>query len=387
MKNNYKTQTFKESVMIASKVKGLKKIEYKTRAKYPVIDQGHNFITAYSDRKDLLQNNIPFIVFGDHTRIIKYIDTPVILGNDGIKILRPKNEIESKYLYYFLSNLKIPNTGYNRHFKLLIQNKIIVPDANIQKKIVNILTSIDDDIQKTDKIIQKTEDLKQGLMQELLTKGIGNKKFKKTKFGRTSEDFINIKLGEVSYITKLAGYEFTKFFNSYKTTGEIIVIRGQNIKNNNLDFLNIKTISKEISNQLPRSQLHKGDLVFSYVGTIGPIALINNDDKFHLGPNTCKITPNKTILPKYLYYYFCSNLIKGEIQKKISVGAQPSLSMEKIRTFELVIPNNIRDQQRIVAILNTLENKLEIEKNNKQKLIKTRKGLMIDIFSQKVQVN
>lgn len=195
------------------------------------------------------------------------------------------------------------------------------------------------------------------------------------------------KLGDVAKITKLAGYEFTKFFNSYKDSGEIIVLRGLNIKNGDLDLTNIKTIPKSISNQLTRSKLNQDDLVFSYVGTIGPIALITENNKYHLGPNICKITPAKTIFPKYLFQYFCSPLIKNEIEKKISIGAQPSLSMEKIRTFEILLPQNFEKQIKVTEILSSVDEAIEktdqiIQKNEVLKL-----GLIQKLITNAVKSN
>src|SRR5690625_1322654 len=94
------------------------------------------------------------------------------------------------------------------------------------------------------------------------------------------------KLGDISFVTKLAGFEYTKHFDSYKVNGEIIVIRGINITNNKLDTSDVKTIPKRVSDLLPRSKLNKGDLTFAYVGTIGPVFLIDQNNKYHLRPNT-----------------------------------------------------------------------------------------------------
>jgi len=378
-------QNFSNCVLVASKIRGIKKSEYKTSGQFPIIDQGQNLITAYSDKEDLVEKDFPFIIFGDHTRVLKYINFLSILSNDGIKVLRPKSGIDSKFLYYQFLNFKIPNTGYNRHFKYLVETNLVIPEIEIQQKIALILSTVDEEIQKTDQIIQETEKLKNGLMSKLLTKGIGHSKFKKTKIGKMPEGWKRVKLTEISYITKLAGYEFTKYFNSYKKPGEIIVIRGLNLKKGILDLTGVKTITKTVSDNLTRSKLKNGDLVFSYVGTIGPIAIITEDDKYHLGPNVCKISPNNLISSNYLYQYFLSDQITKEINKKISITAQPSLSMEKIRDFEILLPS-INEQNRISEILVGFDKKIKNESEFKNKLVQLKNGLMNDIFSQKVEV-
>lgn len=89
------------------------------------------------------------------------------------------------------------------------------------------------------------------------------------------------KLGDISEITKLAGYEFTKYIK-YIPDGEIIAVRALNLKNGALVLDDIQRISKEVSETLPRSQLHKNDIVLSYTGTLGECAQIREDGKYHL---------------------------------------------------------------------------------------------------------
>ena len=118
--------------------------EYLTSGKYPIIDQGKNFISGYRNDKNGLYTNVPAIIFGDHTRIIKYVEQPFFIGADGVKIIKPKaNNINHKYLYYLLSNINIPNTGYNRHFKWLKSSNINIHTVDIQNRIVKLLDHIE----------------------------------------------------------------------------------------------------------------------------------------------------------------------------------------------------------------------------------------------------
>ena len=89
--------------------------------KYPVIDQGQDFIAGYcDDETKLVKDELPFVIFGDHTRCFKFVDFPFILGADGTKVLKPNSELfDSKFYYFALLSLDIPNRGYNRHFTLL----------------------------------------------------------------------------------------------------------------------------------------------------------------------------------------------------------------------------------------------------------------------------
>ena len=119
------------------------KEEYLTTGKNIIIDQGKDSIAGYTDRQKGIFKEVPVIVFGDHTRIVKYVDKPFFLGADGVKVLKSKEkESNYKYLYYALKAAHIPNTGYNRHFKWLKQININYPGFNEQKNIVDILDSL-----------------------------------------------------------------------------------------------------------------------------------------------------------------------------------------------------------------------------------------------------
>ena len=110
---------------------------------YPVISQSSNFIEGYSDKEENLFKLKPVIIFGDHTRNVKYVDFEFIVGADGVKILIPQN-IYSKYFYYLIlkGSEAIENKGYSRHFKFLRSILYPLPPLNEQKRIVSQIETI-----------------------------------------------------------------------------------------------------------------------------------------------------------------------------------------------------------------------------------------------------
>jgi type I restriction enzyme S subunit len=146
--------------------------EYKDSGEFPVIDQGKSKIIAYSD--DVLKvfhcPSKGLIVFGDHTRLFKYIDFDFIVGADGTQLLSTKNGYDTTLLYYILLTKEIPNTGYNRHFKFLKEMSFEVPDSEEkQKSASKILVEMDKEIESLELKKEKYHQIKQGMMQELLT--------------------------------------------------------------------------------------------------------------------------------------------------------------------------------------------------------------------------
>ena len=118
--------------------------EYLADGQFPVVDQGKSLIGGYTNQAErLCGEGRPAIVFGDHTRCIKYIDFPFCMGADGVRVLRPRIEADLKYLYYFLQSLDIPSAGYDRHYKYLKRAEVVVPPLPEQRRIAAILDQAD----------------------------------------------------------------------------------------------------------------------------------------------------------------------------------------------------------------------------------------------------
>ncbi len=166
------------------------------------------------------------------------------------------------------------------------------------------------------------------------------------------------KLGDIAYVTKLAGYEFTKFFE-YVEDGEIIALRGLNLKNGRLDLSEIKKIRNSVSSNLPRSKLSKGDLLLSYTGTLGQIARVDEDNKFHLGPNVCLIRPNYEVFGDFLFNYLRSSAFRNSIEASSVGSTQPTIPMKNIRLIEIPLPP-ITVQKAIASVLSSLDDKIDL---------------------------
>lgn len=174
-------------------------------------------------------------------------------------------------------------------------------------------------------------------------------------------------LNDVGEITKLAGFEFTKYIQ-YIPDGDIIAIRALNLKNGQLKLDDVKRISSDMSRKLPRSQLHINDIVLSYTGTLGECAQIKEEGKYHLAPNVAKITPRDNIDPDYLFQVIRSSHFREEIKSYAHGSTQPTIPMKALRELPIdILPIN---QQHIVAsILGILDEKIkENERINKNLL-------------------
>ncbi|NUM72561.1 MAG: restriction endonuclease subunit S, partial [Ignavibacteriaceae bacterium] len=118
----------------------LKKENYKLSGKYPIIDQGQNYIVGFSDDDSSLVPKGLYVIFGDHTENFKFADFPFIQGADGIKILRTTRQfLDTRYFYYALESYYLKTGGYTRHYSFLMDTSIPIPPLEIQEEIVKIL--------------------------------------------------------------------------------------------------------------------------------------------------------------------------------------------------------------------------------------------------------
>ncbi len=147
----------------------IKRDDYRQSGKYPVVDQGENLIAGYiDDEQKLYRGNLPVIIFGDHTRIVKYIDFPFAFGADGIKILKPQEILLPKFFYYTLILNPVENQGYKRHFSLLTRIKLQIPPLTIQKQIVERLDKMAEAQKLNNELIRKSDELFQSLLHKEL---------------------------------------------------------------------------------------------------------------------------------------------------------------------------------------------------------------------------
>jgi type I restriction enzyme S subunit len=262
-----------------------------------------------------------------------------------ISILRAKHRlIDPKYLYYWFNSsdiqtlvrsfgrqtTNISNMDVARVLKL----QIPFPPLAEQQRIAAILDCADALRVKRRAALAKLDELLQSTFIEMFGDPVTNPK-----------NWNLHKIGALCNVTKLAGFEYTKHIH-YQDSGDIIAIRALNVKNGGLVLDKVKYIDRETSNLLKRSKLFKNDMVITYIGVnIGDVAVINEDDKFHLAPNVAKVTPKNTDLLDTKYLMHCFGFIHSQMSSMTTNTAKQALNMAKIRDLLVPLPNMILQKQ------------------------------------------
>lgn len=153
----------------------IEKNSYLESGAFWIIDQSQNEIAGYSNRKEGVYRNTPAIIFGDHTRVFKFINEPFFLGADGTKLLKVKNDaVDYTYIYYYLKNLKITNLGYNRHFKLLKDIIFSIPDIRIQKQYASFIEEINKTANILSVQIENLNNIRKSILEQTFKKEVSH---------------------------------------------------------------------------------------------------------------------------------------------------------------------------------------------------------------------
>jgi len=185
---------------------------------------------------------------------------------------------------------------------------------------------------------------------------------------------VKIKLGDISFITKLAGFEHTKYIQGNNThekisEDDVPLFIGKTVQNGKIDKNFDWYIPKELSNQLERSKLNKKCLVLPYVGSVGDLAIFDASYDAHLGSNIAKIelAENCGYSEEFIYYFLKSDYGQKILLRDIQGAIQKNITMKAIR--EVSLPDiSIQEQNNIVSILKSLDDKIQTNNQINQEL-------------------
>jgi type I restriction enzyme S subunit len=258
--------------------------------------------------------------------------------------------------------------------------KVFLPPFAEQRKIAEILSRVDDAIQKTDEVIANTACLKKGLMQELLTKGIGHKEFKDTEIGRIPKDWEVIRIQEVADIRSNR--------SKLEVTDKVAFIPMELIPNDGIyaDF-EIKDFNRVSS----YTYCEAGDILLAKITPSlenGKQGIVPSNTPKGFALATTEVFP---IVCRNVERMFMFYLLKYPKFRKILESSMRAttgrLRVPKEALLHLKIPlPKFDEQQKIAEILTTIDRKLEIERKEKARLEKIKQGLMDLLLTGKIRV-
>lgn len=318
--------------------------DYLDAGKYRIFDQGKEYSVGFSNDEQGVVTDYPYIIFGDHTRVVKYVDEPCYIGADGVKLLKVINkDFDPRYVYYNILAKPIESQGYARHFKFLKEIQFTEKSFSEQQKIAAEL----------DKIQSAIDNKKQQL--SLLDEAV------KSEFVEMFGDLdCNIKTIEQTCTMK-SGTTFSK--DEENDSGEIFYIKvsGMNLPENDkyiktsLSFVSRKVAGKTI--------IPANSIIFpKRGGAIGTNKKRITEQEICIDLNTMAVTPSNELNIQYLYQYF-QNLDMGKLYNGSTV---PQINNKDIGPLKIKVPP-LELQQQFAAFVQQIDkSKFEIANSLKR---------------------
>lgn len=315
----------------------------------------------------------------------------ILRGIDGaynvalIKAIPNEEVLNKEYLYYFIKNEHLfklidglsQRTSGQTGIDMEVLKKYIIPipSKDEQEKIASILSTVDEQIDNVDALIEKNKELKKGLMQTLLTKGIGHTKFKKTEIGEIPEEWQNESLGDM--VNFEGGTQPPKkYFSNECLDGMIRLIQIRDYKSDKFKVY--------VPKELCRRFCDKSDVMIGRYGP--PIFQILRGLEGAYNVALIKATPiNERLDREYLYYFLNNeklfNLIDSLSQR---TSGQTGIDMEVLKAYKIPIPPK-KEQEKIVLTLSQIDKRIENYENRNKKLEELKKGLMQQLLTGKIR--
>lgn len=326
MKQGWEIRPFEKCI---EKVKYTTKIatcDYSTMGVYPVISQEEEYISGYwNNAEDVFKVSKPVVIFGDHTRVLKYVDFDFVLGADGVKILQPIDVIDAKFFLYYLIASKIPSLGYSRHYKLLKELNVPVPPISEQEKIVAELDCLSGIIEKKKQQLKELDALAQSIFYEMFGDPIENDKgWEVKKLG----DMCSLKAGKAIKASELSDVPSSELYPCFGGNG----IRGY----------------------IAKVSHHRKYPIIGRQGALcGNVVL--STDEFYATEHAVVVQPLVEMSTYWLYY-----TLKYMNLNRLAQGvAQPGLSVGRVVQEDLqIIPLTL--QQDFASKIESIEKQKEL---------------------------
>ena len=341
---------------------------YAVNGDFPIIDQSQNAICGWTDdREALIKDDLPLIIFGDHTCILKLLDRPFAQGADGIKILKPRPRIGTSYLYQYLSYRPVVTEEYKRHYSILKEKVVLFPDFKTgeQQKIADCLSSLDELIAAQARKVDALKTHKKGLMQQLFPReGETQPRLRFLEF-RDAGKWEKMTLGTAANFYNGRAYKQEELLDA----GKYKVLRvGNFFTNNNWYHSNLELDETKYCED--------GDLLYAWSASFGPRVWRGEKTIYHY--HIWKVVEHSGIDKQFLFIILEHETERMKAKTTNGLGIM-HITKGAIEGWESFFPG-LAEQRKIADRLINLDGVIAAEARKLELLAEHKKALMQQIF-------
>ena len=335
-----------------------RKIQQKQYAKYgkiAIIDQGREIIGGYTDDENIVfTGNLPVIIFGDHTRCVKYIDFPFAQGADGVKVLESKKFFLPKALFYALQNLNIPNMGYRRHYTLFKNYSIPLPPLPEQHRIIarieSLFSKLDEAKEKAQSVLDGFENRRAAILHKAFTGEL-------TKNWRAERGVNTLNWNILSFEETIAIMQNGLSKRNGTTGKAYVVLSLANLSDECFVEDNLREVLLTEKEQ-EVYKLNINDVIMIRVNgskdNVGKQFLFTTQQQWAFCDHLIRIKYRESLVPNYMVYFSKTGEYKLYIKENmISSAGQNTISRKGLAKLKIPVPT-LNEQQEIVRILDRL---------------------------------
>ena len=328
--------------------KKIKQKDYLVKGKLAVVDQGQELIGGYTnDVEKSYSGALPIVIFGDHTRCIKFVDFPFAQGADGVKVLRPKPFYLPKAFYYALQSVNIPNLGYRRHFPLFNKFSIPLPPFAEQQRIVDRIESLfaklDEAKEKAQAVVDSFETRRAAILHKAFTGELTAKW--REEHGVSIDNWKTTRFDSVAAIRSnlVDPAEYQSFPH----------IAPDNIEKKTGVLLEYHTIAEDGVTS-GKHRFYSGQILYSKIRPYLSKAVVVDFD----GLCSADMYPIEAYQnARCLWYYMLSDEFLLQASTAGSRSVLPKINQKELSALTLHLPTNDREQEEIARILDELFDK------------------------------
>lgn len=375
-------------VSVAGKTK-IQSRDYKSSGRFPVIDQGQERIAGWTDDESaVIETPLPLVVFGDHTRAFKFLDVPFARGADGTQLLRPKPSIDPLFFFYACRAIDLPARGYNRHFTVLKEKELSYPSGDDeQKAIAAALRQTESALAQQLALLDTLQEIKCAAMTRLFTRGLRGEAPKETEIGLVPETWGVERLDSVAQVvsTRMAYSELEAAEAAQENGVRVIGIKVSDMnREGNETVLAWAALEKTLDAKLAEYRCAPmGTIVFPKRGA----AIATNKKRLTttwsvFDPNVIGVVPGGSINPGFLFHWFQSFDLKTITEP----GPTPQLNKKHLDPLLIPVPADTDEQREIVAILDTLDRKIDLHRKKRAVLEELFQSLLHKLMTGEIRV-
>ena len=317
--------------------KGIKRTAYNDGSLYPIVDQGKQVVCGYTDNDVLVLRDYPYVVFGDHTREVKWIDEPFAVGADGTKVLKAIDGLLDKYFYYCLSSSKIDGRGYGRHWAIAKAATIPVPPIEVQREIVRLLDAY---TAAHDALAAKLNE-EIGLVELQCNREID-------RLGNSCTE------AKKYYLSDISNVQLGKMLDASKNKGDYHrYLRVNNVQLGRFELEDIGEM-RFTKDELSRFRVLPGDIMVCEGGQPGRCALWLGDEEVYYQKAVHRIRCYPGVINNRYCYQLLAYYFRAHTYDSTFTGTTiKHLPLRVLKSWKIPVPS-LEDQERLAERIETI---------------------------------